>query len=168
MNARRDLIGEYPFIAQISKPDTDKTDTENDTYIPVHPGAAAYFSGDKKTFFDKYGDQIFYGSMLLGTLTSLFAAAWKFMTKEETKPDDRPLMQLHALTDQIRKSSSEADLAETEGRIDAILKGELEKYATGNAEASESAALGLATHRLEHLIAQRRAILNGKSPVAQA
>ena len=48
MNARRDLIGEYPFIAQISKPDTDKTDTENDTYIPVHPGAAAYFSGDKK------------------------------------------------------------------------------------------------------------------------
>ena len=77
-------------------------------------------------------------------------------------------MQLHALTDQIRKSSSEADLAETEGRIDAILKGELEKYATGNAEASESAALGLATHRLEHLIAQRRAILNGKSPVAQA
>ena len=37
----------------------------------------------KKTFFDKYGDQIFYGSMLLGTLTSLFAAAWKFMTKKE-------------------------------------------------------------------------------------
>ena len=168
MNARRDLIGEYPFIAQISEPDTDKTDAENDTYIPVHPGAAAYFSGDEKTFFDKYGDQLFYGSMLLGTLTSLFAAAWKFMTKEETKPEDHPLMRLHALTDQIRKSSSETDLAETEGRIDAILKGELEKYATGNAEASETAALGLATHRLEHLIAQRRAILNGKSPVTQA
>jgi len=168
MNARRDLIGEYPFIAQISEPDTDKTDAENDTYIPVHPGAAAYFSGDQKTFFDKYGDQIFYGSMLLGTLTSLFAAAWKFMIKEETKPEDRPLMRLHALTDQIRKSSSEADLAETEGRIDAILKGELEKYATGNAEASETAALGLATHRLEHLIAQRRAILNGKSSGTQA
>ena len=32
----------------------------------------------------------------------------------------------------------------------------------------ETAALGLATHRLEHLIAQRRAILNGKSPVTQA
>jgi TRAP-type uncharacterized transport system substrate-binding protein len=41
MNARRDLIGEDPFIAQISEPDTDKTDTDNDTYIPVHPGAAA-------------------------------------------------------------------------------------------------------------------------------
>ena len=168
MNARRDLLGEYPFIAQISEPDTDKTDAENDTYIPVHPGAAAYFSGDEKTFFDKYGDQIFYGSMLLGTLASLFAAAWKFMIKQEAKPEDRPLMRLHALTDQIRKSSSEADLAETEGRIDAILKGELEKYATGNAEAAETAALGLATHRLEHLIAQRRTILNGKSATTEA
>jgi TRAP-type uncharacterized transport system substrate-binding protein len=168
MNARRDLLGEYPFVAQLSEPDSDKTDAENDTYIPVHPGAAAYFSGDQKTFFDKYGDQIFYGSMLLGTLASLFAAAWKFMIKQETKPEDRPLMRLHALTDQIRKSSSETDLAETEGRIDAILKGELERYATGNAEAAETAALGLATHRLEHLIAQRRAILNGKSPVTQA
>jgi hypothetical protein len=106
--------------------------------------------------------------MLLGTISTLFAAAWKFMTRKETKPEDSPLIQLHGLTDQIRKSSSEADLAETEGRIDAILKGELEKYATGNAEAAETAALGLATHRLEHLIAQRRTILNGKSPVTQA
>ena len=57
-------------IAQISEPDTDKTDTNNDTYIPVHPGATAYFGGNVQSFFDKHGDQIFYGSMLLGTLAS--------------------------------------------------------------------------------------------------
>lgn len=166
MDARRDLIGEYPLIAQISEPDTDKTDTDNDTYIPVHPGATAYFGGNAQSFFDKHGDQIFYGSMLLGTLTSLFAAAWKFMTKDEGKTEDRPLMRLHGLTDHIRKAANEADLAETEGRIDDILKGELEKYAIGDADAAETAALGLATHRLEHLIAQRRAVLNGKHTVA--
>jgi TRAP-type uncharacterized transport system substrate-binding protein len=163
MAARRDLIGEDPLIAGISEPNTDKSDDDNDTYIPMHPGAAAYFSGDEKSFFDKYGDQIFYGSMLLGTLASLFAAAWKFMTKDEEKPENRPLMRLYALTDQIRKSNGEADLADAEERIDQILKGELEKYTTGNAEPAETAALGLATHRLEHLIAQRRAVLNGKS-----
>jgi TRAP-type uncharacterized transport system substrate-binding protein len=168
MAARRDLIGEYPLIAEISEPDTDKSDAENDTYIPMHPGAAAYFSGNEQSFFDKYGDQIFYGSMLLGTLTSLFAAGWKFMTKDEDKPENRPLMRLHALTDQIRKSNGEADLADAEERIDQILKGELEKYATGTAEPAETAALGLATHRLEHLIAQRRAVLNGKSAAAQS
>ena len=162
MDARRDLLGEDPLIAQISEPDTDKTDTNNDTYIPVHPGAAAYFGGNVQSFFDKHGDQIFYGSMLLGTLASLFAAAWKFMTKDEEKPENRPLMRLHALTDQISKAGNEADLAETESRIDDILKGELEKYAAGNADATEAAAMGLATHRLEHLIAQRRTVLNGK------
>lgn len=167
MNARRDLIGQDPFIAQISEPDTDKTDTDNDTYIPVHPGAAAHFSGDEKSFFDKYGDQIFYGSMLLGTLTSMFAAGWKFMTKKNEKPEDRPLIRLHALMDQVRKSTSDADLTKAEERIDEILRGELEKHANGEAEPAESAALGLATHRLEHLIAQRRAALNGHALLPQ-
>jgi len=161
MDARRDLLGENPLIAEISEPNTDKTDADNDTYIPIHPGAAAYFSGDQKTFFDKYGDQIFYGSMLLGTLASVFAAAWKFMTKDDDRPENKPLMRLHALTERIGKAGKEADLVETEQQIDDILKGELEKYAMGKAEATETAALGLATHRLEHLIAQRRTLLNG-------
>ena len=70
-------------------------------------------------------------------------------------------MRLCALTDRIHKAGSEGDLADAERRIDEILKGELEKYAVGDAEATETAALGLATHRLEHLIAQRRAIIGG-------
>jgi hypothetical protein len=101
--------------------------------------------------------------MLLGTLSTLFAGAWKFMTKNEEKPEERALMRLHALTDQIRRSNGESDLTAAEERIDEILKGELEKYSKGDAEPAETAALGLATHRLEHLIAQRRATLNGKS-----
>ena len=162
MDARRDLLGEYPLLAQIREPDTDKTDTDNDTYIPVHPGAVAYFGGDQKSFFDKHGDQIFYGSMLLGTLSSIFAAGWKFMAKSEEKPESRPLMRLYALTDRIGKAKNEDDLAEAERHIDGILRGELEKYAVGEAEPSESAALSLATHRLEYLITQRRALFNAK------
>jgi TRAP transporter TAXI family solute receptor len=162
MSARQDLIGQEPFVAQISEPDTDK-DSGDDTYIPVHPGAAAYFGGDQKSFFDKYGDQLFYGSMFLGALTPLFAAFWSFMTKDERKSGDGPLMRLHALTDEIRKSDNENDLSKAEGQIDDILKVELEKCAKGNAEPAETAALGLTTQRLDHLIAQRRLVLNGKS-----
>ena len=84
------------------------------------------------------------------------------MTKGEHKPEDRPLMRLYALTDQIGRADSEAELAEAERRIDDILKGELQKYAIGDAEATETAAMGLATHRLEHLIAQRRAALSSE------
>jgi TRAP-type uncharacterized transport system substrate-binding protein len=163
MDARRDLIGEYPLIARITQPDTDKTDSDNDTYIPVHPGAVAYFGGNEQSFFDKYSDQMFYGSMLLGTLTSLFAAGWKFMTKDEQKQEDQPPIRLYALSDQINTATNEDELADTERRIDEILKRELENYAAGDADAAETAALGLATHRLQHLIAQRRAKLSGSA-----
>jgi TRAP transporter TAXI family solute receptor len=162
MDARRDLISENPIVAEISEPNTDKTDADNDTYIPIHPGAAAYFSGDQKTFFDRYGDQIFYGSMLLGTLASLFAAAWKFMIKDDDKPENKPLMRPYALRQDISTADKEADLVETEQRIDEILKEELERYATGKVETTETSALGLATRRLERLITQRRAFLKEK------
>ena len=157
MDARRDLIGEFPVLAQIKALSTDK-----DTFIPIHPGASAYFEGDQKTFFDKYGDQFFYGSMLLGTLASLFAAIWKFMTRDSSRPEMSPLMRLYALTDHINVARNEADLQQTEQQASDILKLELEKYATGKSDAGEAAALGLATHRLEYLTAQRRAALNGQ------
>ena len=142
MDTCRELLGEYPLLAQLSEPNTDKDDADRDIYIPIHPGASAYFDGNQKTFFDRYGDQIFYGSMLLGTLTSLFAAGWKFMTRSEEKPEDSPLMRLYALTDHINKAGSEGELAEAERSVDEILKGELEKYTVGDAEATETAALG--------------------------
>ena len=74
METRRDLLNAFPILSQISAPDTDK-----DAFLPIHPGAAAYFAGNEPTFFDKYGDAIFYGSLVLGSLTSLVAAAWRFM-----------------------------------------------------------------------------------------
>jgi len=82
METRRDLLGEYPLLKQISAPSTDKDD-DKDTFIPIHPGAAAYFEGTQKTFIDKYGDQFMYASMVFGSLASIFAAAWKYMTKKK-------------------------------------------------------------------------------------
>jgi TRAP transporter TAXI family solute receptor len=158
METRRDLMGEHPLLAHVSTPSTDK-----DALVPIHPGAAAYFDGDQKTFFDKYGDQIFYGSLLLGSFTSLLAAVWKFMIKDVGQPEASPLIRLYELSGDIRAAGNEADLAETEQRIDDILRRELERYASGDADSGESAALGLATHRLEYLIGQRRAALSGPS-----
>ena len=154
MEARRDLLGEYPILAQIAAPSTDK-----DAFIPVHPGAAAYFNGEQQSFLDKYADKLFYAAMLFGFAASILAAAWKFMTRDSYDPRDRPLMRLYGLMDKIGAASSEAELAHAERDIDEILKLELEKHSSGDAEAAESAALGLATHRLERLIGQRRAAL---------
>jgi hypothetical protein len=152
MDVRRDLIAAYPLLAQIAAPSTDQ-----DAFIPIHPGAAVYFGGDEKTFFDKYGDQLFYGSMLLGTLTSLLAAAWKFMGfAPESKGRIPPL---YSLADRIRNARDELELAAVEDEIHAILKAELARRSEGDSEAVDAAALGLAAHRLEYLLNRRRIVL---------
>jgi TRAP transporter TAXI family solute receptor len=156
MEGRRELISEYPLLANIGAPSTEK-----DAYIPIHPGAAAYFDGDQKTIFDKYGDQFFYGSMVLGVLMSILAGTWNFMTAENLAlPHHRPVNRLYALTKKIREARSETELADIEERIDEIVKVELEKYAEGKSTAGDAAALGLVTHRLEYLISRCRASLD--------
>ena len=164
METRRDLIGDFPVLKQISAPNTDKDD-DKDTFIPIHPGAAAYFDGTQKTFLDKYGDQLTYLSMVLGSLASIFAAAWKFMTKKEEGPESLPLMRLYAFRDQLCNANSESELAETERRIDEIFKNELKKHARGDADATNTGALGLAMQQLANVTAQKRATLAGKSQV---
>jgi TRAP-type uncharacterized transport system substrate-binding protein len=159
MNTRHDLIAAHPLLAQVAAPSTDK-----DAFIPIHPGAAAYFDGDEKSFFDKYGDRLFYGSMLLGTLTSVFAAGWKFMQRNEEA--ESPLNVLYALASRIRHAGDEAELGAVEEEMDNILKAELVKYARGESNASDASALGLAVHRLEHLINQRRGTLQKLAPTA--
>ena len=158
MEARRELVGEFPLLAQVMAPSTDK-----DAYVPIHPGAAAFFDGDEKTIFDKYGDQFFYGSMLLGTLMSILAAIWKFMTRDMGKPGERSSIRLYALVGKINEAKSESELSAIEQEIDEILKVELENCSSGKIDSGEMSAIGLASQRLQYLMAQRRLTLNGVS-----
>jgi TRAP transporter TAXI family solute receptor len=157
-DARRELSKDHPLLSQIAEPDKDK-----DAFIPIHRGAAQYFEDEQKSFFDKYGDQLFYGSMLLGMLTSLLAGVWKYMSRKDPEPQERPLSRLFALMDRVRHASDEADLAKAEQEIDEILRLQLENSAPGEIDAGEAAAVSLATHRLEHLLSQRRAALRSQA-----
>jgi TRAP transporter TAXI family solute receptor len=158
MEVRRDLLGEDPLFSQISAPSDNK-----DAHIPIHPGAASYFSGEQQSFLDKYADKLFYLSMLLGFIASMFAAAWKFMMRGASAPETDALVRMNGLADQIKAATGDTELAGIERNIDEILKAELEKYSEGEAKAAECAALQLATHRLERLISQRRAGLRDRS-----
>jgi TRAP transporter TAXI family solute receptor len=160
MEARRELVGEHPLLAQVMAPNTDK-----DAYIPIHPGAAAFFDGEEKTIFDKYGDQFFYGSLLLGTFMSLLAGTWKFMTKDTVAVHKRPSMRLYALVEKINEVKSDAELIEVEWQIDEILKDELKKVSAGKVDEGEISAISLASQRLQYLLAQRRLALGGVKAV---
>jgi TRAP transporter TAXI family solute receptor len=163
-DARRELAKEHPLLAHIAEPDKDK-----DAFIPIHRGAAQYFEDEQKTFFDKYGDQLFYGSMLLGMAASMLAGVWRYMAKDDPKSQQRPLSRLFALMDRVRAARDETELASAEQEIDEILKAQLEQCAPGEIDAGEAAAVSLATHRLEHLVGQRRAALrSGVGPASAA
>src|SRR5262249_57438875 len=97
MEARRQLAGQYPLLAQIMSPDTDK-----DAYIPIHPGAAGFFDGEEKTIFDKYGDQFFYGSLLLGTFMSVLAGDLEILAKDNRQTQDQPPIRLFAFGGKIK------------------------------------------------------------------
>ena len=151
IETRRDLLGEFPLLAQIGAPSTDK-----DAFVPIHPGAAAYFEGTEENLLDKYGSALYYIPMLFGALASAAAAAWKFMESGTKEKVETAMDRLFALTDRIRCARSETDLASVDEDIDNILKGELARYSTGDFQAGDAAAVSLTAHRLEHLINYRR------------
>jgi TRAP-type uncharacterized transport system substrate-binding protein len=153
VDARRDLLSQFPILAQAAAPSADA-----DALIPIHPGAATYYNGNQQSFLDKYDDKLYYGSLLLGSLISIILAAWRF-AGSGTGPQSM-LEPLYELGNEIRSAKSEAELDEIERWIDDILKTELSRNAGGEgADSSEMAALGLAAHRLQYLMSHCRARL---------
>ena len=70
MSARRALMREQPIFAQITSPSTDQ-----DAYLPLHPGAAAVYNGTQQSFMDEYGNWIYLTPMVLGGFATALAAA---------------------------------------------------------------------------------------------
>ncbi len=154
MNARHELIAEFPLPAQIAAPSTDK-----DAYISIHPGAAEYYGDNQQSFLDKFSNELYYGPMAIGALASGLIAAWKSLGLGGGGQGRTPLDALYALAGRIRNSKTESELVEIEDEIDNILKTELGKAAKGNEAAAEPGILSLAAHRLEYLILYRRTML---------
>lgn len=163
LNVRRDLVGEQPIFAQITAPSTDQ-----DSFLPLHPGAAAFYNGTQQSFMDKYGNEIYLAPMVLGGAATVLAAAWKFLGIGGPATREGPLDSLYALSRRIRKADSEAELLDIEEEIDSILKEQRAKSASGDESAVDDATLNVAAHRLESLIHDRRTMLVKKPAVSSA
>jgi len=162
MSARRSLLREQPIFAQITAPSTDQ-----DAYLPLHPGAAAVYNSTTQSFMDEYGNWIYLTPMVLGGAATMLAAAWKFLGLG-SRAAEGPLDSLYALARRIRKVDTEAELSDIEDEIDRILKAELAKSAAGDESAVDDATLNVAAHRLESLIHDRRTLIAKGPAVASA
>jgi len=162
MSVRRDLMREQPIFAQITSPSTDQ-----DAYLPLHPGAAAVYNGTQQSFMDEYGNWIYLTPMVLGGFATALAAAWKFLGLGNAASAG-PLDSLYALARRIRKAGTEAELSYIEEEIDDILTAQHARSAAGDESAVDDATLNVAAHRLESLIHDRRTMLAKKLAVASA
>ena len=163
MRVRRDLLREQPIFAQITAPSTDQ-----DAYLPLHPGAAAVYNSTTQSFMDEYGNWIYLTPMVLGGVATMLAAAWKFLGIGGPAIPEGPLDSLYALARRIRNVGTDAELSAIEEEIDNILKAERAKSARGDENAVDAVTLNVAAHRLENLIHDRRAALAKKPVVASA
>jgi TRAP-type uncharacterized transport system substrate-binding protein len=152
VTARNDLVRDQPLLAGLTSPDTDP-----DAYIPVHPGAAAYYNGTQQSFMDKYSNWIYLTPMALGALASIFAAAWRFLGIRQ-QPEEAVMKSLFALPRRIREVKSEAELARIEDEVDRALDAEMAN-AVRNESAQDIAALVSMANRLEEAIYRRRQML---------
>jgi TRAP-type uncharacterized transport system substrate-binding protein len=157
-SARRDLVGEFPPLAQFKAPDTDPG-----AYLPVHPGAAEFYNGSTQTFLDKWSNAIFLAPMALGALITVVAAAWRFLQSGNLYSKPEALDSLYALAHRIRHADKESDLSEIENQIDDILRAQRE-VPEDEDNTLHTATLNVAAHRLEDLIHERRAALAGLTP----
>jgi len=165
MNARRDLLAELPILSQVTAPNTDA-----DAFLPIHPGAAAFYNGSQESFLDKWGNIIFLAPMIAGALASLLAAAWRFLRAAVPPAAEQALDELYALGRRIRISGKGAELDEIEREIDRVLQARGRKARAGEDETSDATALNVAARRLENLIHDRRLVLTsyqGTKPVEQ-
>jgi TRAP transporter TAXI family solute receptor len=163
MRVRRELLAEQPIFAQITAPSTDA-----DAYLPLHPGAAAFYNGTQQSLMDEYGNWIYLTPMVLGGAATVLAAAWKFLGLGEPATGPGPLDSLYALGRRIRKAGTEAELSDIEEEIDDILKAQRARSAEGDENAVDDATLNVAAHRLEGLIHDRRNMLAKKLTIVSA
>jgi TRAP transporter TAXI family solute receptor len=156
MNVRRDLTGELPILSQVAAASTD-----SDAYLPVHPGAAAFYNGTQLSFLDKWGNAIFLAPMIFGGLISVAAAAWQFLRADDPAGQEQEMDALYAFGPRIRTAETEAQLSDIEREIDTVLQAQRARTTAGNENALEVTALNVAAHRLQSLIHDRRALLAG-------
>jgi len=154
LSSRQTLSSELIGFAKIEKPDTDK-----DANVAVHPGAKAYFDDQQKTFFEKYGDQLFWIFMIVPLFGSGLAGIASYMKAGERTHHLRLLNKLLDIGRRARRIETMQALDNLQAEADQLVTETVhraERHALGE---SPQLSFVLAIEQARFAIADRRAIL---------
>ena len=151
---RPGLALDFPAANRLEAPDTAK-----DAIVPVHPGAAAYFDGEEKGFFDQYSDLFYLGLAGFGIMGSAFASLQRFAVPSGGIRDRDLFRKMRTLIEQVRHIDNDADLAAVELELHEVFVAVLGKAEHNALEDAQLAALSISIQHLSRAIDNRRARL---------
>lgn len=161
LSSRNAIAGEFPAARLIKAPDTDK-----DAAVPVHPGAAAYYDGEQKTFFDRYSDIFYLGVMLISIMGSAAAAVASRARSSARHERHAVLQRLTELMREARDVSTVDRLQALENEVDAILLDTLKRIELERPDETWLRGFSLGVEQARHIIAERRAALGVQAAAA--
>ena len=133
--------------------------TEKDANVVVHPGALAYLNDDQKTFFDKYGDDIFYGLLIFPIFGSAIAAVAGYFRRGDRIRRLRLLQRLLDLTQKANHAPSLEALDKLQVDVDHLVVAIIHQTEQEEYDEAVQASFGLALDQVRFAIASRRAVL---------
>ena len=152
--ARQALGSEYPVLARIGKPDTDR-----DAAVPAHPGAAAFLDNNQKTFFDKYSDYLYFGLMLLSGLGSGLAWLASYFRADDRVKRLKALGRLLDIVKAARDAETVEELIKLREEADAVLGRTIRQVEANKLDESALMAFSLALDQAQLAISDRRSVL---------
>jgi hypothetical protein len=150
------LAAAMPSEIKIKAPSTDK-----DAGVLVHPGALAYLGDDQKSFFDKYGDDIFYGLLIFPIFGSAIAGMSGYFRNSGRT---RRLRLLQKLLDLVRKAHTVPSLEaldQLQHDVDHLVVAIIHQTERDEYDQSVQMSFSLALDQVRFAIASRRALLVG-------
>jgi hypothetical protein len=151
---RQSLAYQLPGIVAIESPPTDK-----DAAVLVHPGAAAYLGDNTKSFFDKYGDDIFYGLLIFPIIGSALAGVASYFRADKNTQRIRQLHRLLQLVKKARKVQSVEELDQLQDEADIILGTAIQQAERGQLDETNVAIFTLALDQARAALSEQRTVL---------
>ena len=151
---RQTLKQEIPAVAQIEKADTDK-----DAVVQAHPGAAAYFDNDQKTFFDRYNDLLYWALILMGFAGSAITWVTSYAKADDRVRRMRVIEHLLDVVKGARTAETVEALEKLRVDVDGILKKTLQQVEYNDLDESALLAFSLALDQAQLAISDRRSLL---------
>jgi TRAP transporter TAXI family solute receptor len=154
---RSSLAAEFPAITRIEAPSTDK-----DAAVAVHSGAAAYFDGTQKNFFDRYSDYFYLAVMLISILGSAVAGLVTYANGANRQNNKLLLNRLLELVKATHCVETEAELNALQDEADEILAATIAQAAEDRVSHAGLSAFTLALNQVRGAIAARRTALQAR------